>query len=730
MNRLKSAFKRYSGRFAKKPRVRTCTLGDENGVVEVPGHPNMVWVREHGRGARFPVYNFLSARTKGLWVKVGEDELNPGVQQVLGLSLYPGAVYGDGALVGKHGSTHMRGGSDQIYIDLRQIINVLPFPAGGLNVKVYPGYALNGDGSKIIRISETTIDLSSYAPVSGAKYVLLSNDDTGAVTVTDGTGVNFADLDLDDAPDVPDGHSPIAWVRLYAGQTSISDAFSNSDIIDPRYVMRLFEYILHAGKHEAGGADEIDVTNLSGKLADMQDAGWIQGKPVPEPASGDDQKALIYDLASDEFIYGEAGGGGGSGASDFSWHIEGALAAASNVGATYTSPRVQTIEKIIFFLKDTGSAGSSVFDVNLDGVSIFSANPTIAYDDADQMITVIPDTVAVPEDSNLTLDIDSVATGASGLDVLVVFAGAGSVTRRIYAAEVLLDQTAPSGGQASFDVDNIPSGYAKIEIEIHGRTEAATDLEAVNIAFNNDTTSSNYRRILFYGQHTPETVQAVSDDSRVGLYVGGSNSGSYASSKTTILDPSGVMQKTMMGRATARRGSTLSYNSLIGNIWESTDPITRITIAPGSGADFAEGTRCVITGWKEIEVSADNETPATYAYEVDNDQISVSTSEQTICSTSIADAPPGVYFITARTWVWTVQNGVIRIRVNGSSVVSSDPRTDVGERVLSYLYEHTEDGDIDISLTAITESGTAVFGQGTDARFGARIAAFRIGALA
>jgi hypothetical protein len=38
-------------------------------------------------------------------------------------------------------------------------------------------------------------------------------------------------------------------------------------------------------------------------------AGWIQGKPVPEPASGDDQKALIYDLVSDEFIYGEAGGG-------------------------------------------------------------------------------------------------------------------------------------------------------------------------------------------------------------------------------------------------------------------------------------------------------------------------------------------------------------------------------------------------------------------------------------
>ena len=37
---------------------------------------------------------------------------------------------------------------------------------------------------------------------------------------------------------------------------------------------------LHASDHEDLGADEINVQSLSGKLADMQDAGWLRTQPV------------------------------------------------------------------------------------------------------------------------------------------------------------------------------------------------------------------------------------------------------------------------------------------------------------------------------------------------------------------------------------------------------------------------------------------------------------------
>lgn len=40
----------------------------------------------------------------------------------------------------------------------------------------------------------------------------------------------------------------------------------------------------HGSTHEDAGSDEIDVTGLSGKLADLQDAGWLQGNPVSSAA--------------------------------------------------------------------------------------------------------------------------------------------------------------------------------------------------------------------------------------------------------------------------------------------------------------------------------------------------------------------------------------------------------------------------------------------------------------
>lgn len=49
----------------------------------------------------------------------------------------------------------------------------------------------------------------------------------------------------------------------------------------------------HASRHQDGGADEINVAGLSGKLADPQDAGWLRGVQVSSTAPSEGQ-VLTY----------------------------------------------------------------------------------------------------------------------------------------------------------------------------------------------------------------------------------------------------------------------------------------------------------------------------------------------------------------------------------------------------------------------------------------------------
>ena len=68
---------------------------------------------------------------------------------------------------------------------------------------------------------------------------------------------------------------------------------------------------LHAASHQNAGADELDVSDLSGVLADEQDAGFIKGVAVTAaPGAGDDQKLIQYDHGTTSFRYAAAAGGG------------------------------------------------------------------------------------------------------------------------------------------------------------------------------------------------------------------------------------------------------------------------------------------------------------------------------------------------------------------------------------------------------------------------------------
>ena len=81
------------------------------------------------------------------------------------------------------------------------------------------------------------------------------------------------------------------------------------DPTDPRASLSAF--LDHSARHETGGDDEIDVTDLAGVLADAQNADRLQGRDVAAGAPADGE-ALVWDNVASEWAPGSVGAGDGN----------------------------------------------------------------------------------------------------------------------------------------------------------------------------------------------------------------------------------------------------------------------------------------------------------------------------------------------------------------------------------------------------------------------------------
>lgn len=109
-------------------------------------------------------------------------------------------------------------------------------------------------------------------------------------------------------------------------------------------------------------------------------------------------------------------------ASDPLWHIDGRLVPLEDAAPAYVLPRDATITAVYILCADTGTASTTIVDIHLNGTTIFTdqdQRPALAHDDADGVASGTPDVTAVTAGDKLSLDLDAVATGATGLTVLV-----------------------------------------------------------------------------------------------------------------------------------------------------------------------------------------------------------------------------------------------------------------------------------------------------------------------
>ena len=154
-----------------------------------------------------------------------------------------------------------------------------------------------------------------------------------------------------------------------------------------------------------------------------------QGATPATPASGfmriyakTDGKLYTVDDAGTETEIGSGGGAGG-----FAHYEEGTLATATNI-RSWVATSDGDFGDVYITCKDTGSASSTIIDINKNGTTIFTTQanrPTLAYDDADDVASGTPDVTSYEAGDVITVDIDQVATGASGLSVNINVGGAG-----------------------------------------------------------------------------------------------------------------------------------------------------------------------------------------------------------------------------------------------------------------------------------------------------------------
>lgn len=246
---VRGVFKEYQPRIPYQPGF----MGDSDAADAAvnTNRENYYWVRyPYANSTAVPTLCVAAnvPKVAGFKVKVGRlpwmpdkdqvlgpaDERLDGVNPVEGSIVYPGTTAGYAITDGSSANSGFLG-LDPIYIDTSQILPLSVQPSTGLSVQIMPG-TIPRPGADI-NIAYQVLDLTSHVPGSGARYVLISYDSTGAVVVTDGSinSGGFAALTNADIPDTPAGNWRSAAIVLYTGQTTIVRTSAENDFLDLRF---------------------------------------------------------------------------------------------------------------------------------------------------------------------------------------------------------------------------------------------------------------------------------------------------------------------------------------------------------------------------------------------------------------------------------------------------------------------------------------------------------------
>lgn len=245
-DRLRKRLADRFDRYREKINWYQGVTGNNAGIISVPDRPGFVFVRDM-QGYVHEAYNNVVPVDKEYVVRVGYDEFNHTLQTVLGHSNpYQQTTYRQ---IPSHHETHEWPAEDTVWVKSQQIFPGLVAPTTGLTVCIQPFCCGQDDGTFII-VPYQTLDLTSHIPSSGARWVTISINSSGAAVATDGSTVTALSLLASQAIPAPTDRSQraIAAVAMYLGQTEITQNAAVQLIADLRFGsgQGSTRYILHS----------------------------------------------------------------------------------------------------------------------------------------------------------------------------------------------------------------------------------------------------------------------------------------------------------------------------------------------------------------------------------------------------------------------------------------------------------------------------------------------------
>jgi hypothetical protein len=489
-----------------KPIEFKAVLGRADGTVKADAEN--VYVTLYN-GDVITVYNERVPRVPYRKIIVGYDaQRDPALLQVLRFdNVYNSRPHPN---LPNHKESHTWFGYDPIEVYDQQIMHLLPRALSGMTVRVYGGdYFCNGVDCIL---NTTDIDMSAELPTVGAEWVNVEVDENGAISFTHGTNKPSRELLLpSDRPLRLIAKKLLYSVKMYVGMTKFIETRTDSDLYDPRFT----------GYASGGDATSIEWADVLSKPLvfppDLTATDAIYPRKwykSAAPSADDDittgfSKSDIWIDQSNGNAYlciDNADGAAdwlrvGSGSGDYSFAVDGRLAAATNVPNAFIVTKDVEISACYIYCKAPGTAGSTVVDVNKNGVTLFTTSgnrPTLAFDDANGWASSVPDVLTFAAGDVITLDIDQTATGAEDLVVALSVKGAGG----------------SSGGLGLTVTDGTTSVSHVGQITVDGAT--VTDEGGGQIKIKTENTYWHHVGTLIYSGYVPRTYTDIDLSSIVG----------------------------------------------------------------------------------------------------------------------------------------------------------------------------------------------------------------------
>jgi len=243
------------------------------------------------------VITVLNRKVSNVWMKpviVGYDPSYPGVPQVLReRNIYGLTSVGSEPSVAEH--SHLYGdGNTHFTYDLTFIPFLVLPTSTAFTVQIFGGAYTKPDGT-VGLVSNQTLDLTSYFPASGAKWVVIEHDSDGVIGVIEGDVVTYKGLLT--VGNIPTSNNRrLCAIKLYLGQANVQrDPTGTNDFVDLRFGSTgLVEHNETVGIE--GGGDYLGVLEAY-HLSQLEWEALVKGLPA-DGYHSHDSAAVFYDPAN------------------------------------------------------------------------------------------------------------------------------------------------------------------------------------------------------------------------------------------------------------------------------------------------------------------------------------------------------------------------------------------------------------------------------------------------